>query len=114
MGWTRRNAGVTVLLAMDEHRKQAGSRAAQLRDAKGWTQDDLARETGLTAKTISRFENGRNEGRRDTVRRIADALGVDEHELIGTPPDPLGLGGPSQLDRIEAMLAELLDKQTPT
>ena len=108
MGWTRQNVGVTVLLVMDEHRKQAGQRLSQLRDAKGWSQEDLSRETGLSVKTISRFENGRHDGRRDTVRRIVAALEIDEVDLIGPPPDPLGLNQPSQLDRIEEMLVELL------
>ncbi len=90
---------------MDEHRKQAGQRLVQIRDAKGWSQEDLAREAGLSTKTISRFENGRHDGRRDTVRRIVEALGVEEIDLVGPPPDPLGLSQPSQLDRIELALA---------
>lgn len=110
MGWTRRNVGVTVLLAMEEHRKQAGQRLAQLRDAKGWSQEDLSRETGLSVKTISRFENGRHDGRRDTIRRIVEAVGVSEADLVGQPPDPLGLGEPSQLDRIEGVLTDLLER----
>ncbi len=105
MGWTRHHVGVTVLLAMDEHRKQAGQRLVQIRDAKGWSQEDLAREAGLSTKTISRFENGRHDGRRDTVRRIVEALDVEEIDLVGPPPDPLGLSQPSQLDRIELALA---------
>lgn len=116
MGWTRRSAGVTVLLAMDEHRKQAGLRLVQLREAKGWGQEDLAREADVSTKTVSRFENGRHEGRRDTINKIAAALGVEVTDLIGPAPDPLGLSGPSQLDRIElvlgehsAMLAEISD-----
>lgn len=117
MGWTRQNVGVTVLMVMDEHRKQAGQRLAQLRDAKGWSQEDLARKTELSVKTISRFENGRHDGRRDTVRRLVDALEIDEVDLIGPPPDPLGLNQPTQLDRIEAKLDELLARlpatQTP-
>jgi transcriptional regulator with XRE-family HTH domain len=106
MGWTRRNVGVTVLLAMDEHRKQAGQRLAQIRDAQGLSQEDLARKAELSVKTISRFENGRHDGRRDTVRRIVEALGIEEADLIGPPPDPLGLSEPSQLDRIELAVAE--------
>lgn len=109
MGWTRRNVGVTVLLAMDEHRKQAGQRLAQIRDSQGLSQEDLARETGLSVKTISRFENGKHDGRRDTVRRLVAALKVEEADLLGPPPDPLGLGQPSQLDRIERALGEISD-----
>jgi transcriptional regulator with XRE-family HTH domain len=87
VGWTKRSAAVTVLLAMEEHRKRAGLRLVQLR-----------------------FENGRHDGRRSTLRQLAEALGVDEADIVGDPPAPLGLGdngSGDQLDRIERLLVEL-------
>lgn len=117
MGWTRRSAAVSVLLVMEEHRKQAGLRLAQLREARGWTQRELSDQSGVSEKTISRFENGRYEGRRGTVRSLATALGVDPDDITGPPPAPLGLNGqPSQLDRIEELLVSLhakLDRLLP-
>ena len=109
MGWTRTSAAVSVLLAMEEHRKQAGLRLVQLREAKGLGQEDLAHLAGISAKTISRFENGRHDGRRSTVRALAKALKVNEHDIIGPPPEPLGMGE-TQLDRIEAKLDVLLSR----
>jgi transcriptional regulator with XRE-family HTH domain len=108
MGWTRRNAGVTVLLVMDEHRKAAGQRLARIRDSQGLSQEELAQRAKLSVKTISRFENGRHDGRNTTVQRIAEALGVETADIIGPPPAPLGLGDDTQLDRIEAQLADVL------
>jgi transcriptional regulator with XRE-family HTH domain len=108
MGWTRKSAAVSVLLAMENHRKEAGQRLVRLREAQGWNQEDLAHHSGLSVKTISRFENGRHDGRRSTIRNLTEALGVTERELLGPPPDPLGLGAESQLDRIEAKLDQLL------
>ncbi len=116
MGWTRRSAAVSVLLVMEEHRKHAGERAAKIREDRGHTQEALAHMSGVTVKTISRFENGRNEGRLDTVNRIAKALGVSREEIIGAPPAPLGLGETTQMDRIEEKLDRLLaalDAQAP-
>ncbi len=104
MGWTRRSVAVNLILAMDEERRRIGARAAQLREGRNLTQEDLAHKAGLSTKTISRFENGRHEGRADTTRRIAEALGVDQTELVQTAPAPLALGEPSQLDRIEDRL----------
>jgi transcriptional regulator with XRE-family HTH domain len=114
MGWTRKSAGVSVLLAMEEHRKQAGIRVLQLREARRWTHEDLAHAAGVSVKTVSRFEKGRVEGRRGTVRKIAEALGVDEADIVGLPPAPLGLGVPavSQLDRIEKMLESVTPAAT--
>lgn len=109
MGWTKRSAAVSLLLSMEEHRKQAGLRLVQLRESRGWSQEDLAQHAKLSVKTVSRFENGRHDGRRDTIRKLLKALEVDETTLLGEPPVPLGLG-PTQLDRIELKLDELLSR----
>lgn len=122
MGWTSRTAAVSVLLAMDEHRKQAGARVARLREAQGWSQEDLAQKAQLSTKTISRFENGKHEGRRDTIKRIAAALKVTEIDILGEPPDVLGLDRPrvtstedldefrADVDHINACLDDLADR----
>lgn len=112
MGWTRRNAAVSVILAMEEHRKQAGQRLAALRESQGLGQEELAHLAGISVKTISRFENGRHDGRRSTIRALAKALNVNEHDIVGPPPDPLGMGE-SQLDRIEDLLREVLQLLEP-
>jgi transcriptional regulator with XRE-family HTH domain len=56
-----------------------------------WTQDDLARESGLQPGTISRIESGVNQGQLHTISRIASALGCDPDILIDwgieLPPD---------------------------
>jgi transcriptional regulator with XRE-family HTH domain len=100
LGWTRRSAAVSVLLAMDEHRAQAGQRLRVLREQRGWSQEDLARESKLSTKTVSRFENGRHDGRRQTIRQLAEALGIDEFEILGDPPNPLGGGIRDQVDGV--------------
>jgi transcriptional regulator with XRE-family HTH domain len=107
VGWTRRSAAVTVLLAMEEHRKRAGLRLVQLREARGWNQEDLAHASGLSVKTISRFENGRHDGRRSTVRYLAEGLGVEESEIVGEPPTPLGLGANNTSDDLAEVLTLL-------
>lgn len=112
VGWTRRSVAVSVLLAMEDQRKQAGLRLVRLREQRGWNQEELAHEAKLSVKTVSRFENGRHDGRRNTIKRLAEALGVNEQDITGPPPAPLGLDAeaPSddQLDRIEAKLDALL------
>lgn len=113
MGWTQRSAAVSVLLAMEEHRKHAGQRVVALREARGWNQEDLAHHADLSTKTVSRFENGRHEGRRATVRAIAKALKVSEAEIVGDPPDPLGLKvrqDDPQLEQIRGLLSDQNDK----
>lgn len=111
MGWTRRSAAVTVLLAMEEQRKRMGQRVALLREQQHLTQEDLAHKADVSVKTVSRFENGKHEGRADTARKIAAALGVDPSDLM-PPVAPLGLGEPSQIDRLEEKVDILLESVT--
>jgi transcriptional regulator with XRE-family HTH domain len=69
-----------------------GQRVKQLREAKGWSQDELARRVGLTSKTISNYETGTRgvkEPPLSTVRALADALGVPLDELLTEPANEL-------------------------
>jgi len=61
-----------------------GERVQQRRQHLRWTQEDLARESGVPQATISRIEKGqrRNPGA-DVIRRLARALGVTADWLIG-------------------------------
>lgn len=109
LGWTRRSAAISVLLVLEEQRKRAGERVIKLREAKNWSQEDLASKAGLSTKTISRFENGRHEGRNDTIRKLARALRVNEVDITGPPPPPLGLETQTQeAPRVENELAGIL------
>jgi transcriptional regulator with XRE-family HTH domain len=98
---------------MEDYRREVGNRIRRLREAREMSQEDLAHEAGLSTKTISRWENGRHEGGRDNVRKVAKALGVEPGDILGEPPAPfaLGLNGDGrgdQLDRIEQKLDNIL------
>lgn len=54
----------------------------ELRTRKGLSQEELAKNCGLSLRTIQRIENGETEPRGDTLQRIAIALGVAPDELI--------------------------------
>ena len=58
-------------------------RVAELRKAKDWTQDELARRADVSRVTVNRIER---EGNRridyDVLEKIADALGVNAAVLI--------------------------------
>ena len=47
-----------------------------LRDLKGWTQEELARRSGINAKNISLLENGRVEIGKRRAEQLAKAFGV--------------------------------------
>jgi transcriptional regulator with XRE-family HTH domain len=45
------------------------------------SQDDLARQSGIAAVTISRLENGAHNPRFVTIRKLAKALGVEPNTI---------------------------------
>ena len=47
-----------------------------LRELKGWTQEQLAEQSGLNAKNISLLENGRIEIGKKRTEQLAKAFGV--------------------------------------
>jgi transcriptional regulator with XRE-family HTH domain len=53
----------------------------ELRLRKSLSQRDLAREAGVTQKTVVDIEHGRVEPQPKTMRKIAAALGVDPLEI---------------------------------
>ncbi len=53
-----------------------GSRLRRARQHRGWTQDQLAAESGVGIATIRRAEGGQFEPRQETARRLATALRV--------------------------------------
>ncbi len=58
-------------------------RIRELREAKGWSQDELARRAHVRQATISNFERGKTRSvDLDVLDRIATALRVDPAFLI--------------------------------
>src|SRR4029453_1085284 len=53
-----------------------GMRLRQFRQARGWSQDELARRLRVTAATISRYETGDLQIDPDQLPVIAELLGV--------------------------------------
>jgi transcriptional regulator with XRE-family HTH domain len=57
-------------------------RLKELREARGWTQSDLARESGVPQPTISRIEKGTSAIDLGVLERLANALDIDAALLI--------------------------------
>jgi transcriptional regulator with XRE-family HTH domain len=54
----------------------------RLRDAKGWSQENLAAEAGCSKPTITRLEKGTHPSRPSTITQVAKALGVEPTHLL--------------------------------
>jgi transcriptional regulator with XRE-family HTH domain len=58
------------------------ARLAEVRQAHGFTQEQLAEATGVHRVTIARIETGEVSPKVETLKRLADALGVLVDDLI--------------------------------
>jgi transcriptional regulator with XRE-family HTH domain len=92
-----------------------GERLKEERLLRGWSQRDLARESGTTAETISSIETGQHEPRPSTLRKLAEGLGIEVRDFYAEPALPKAEAsrgaGPTQVSREEFAVAlrELLD-----
>jgi len=63
--------------------KRVGRRVRKLRHSRRLTLQQLADASGLTRGNASRLETGKHEPRIETLRRVAEALGVTVADLVG-------------------------------
>lgn len=59
-----------------------GGKLRRLRLQKLWTLRDLDERSGVHKIQISAYENSRSGAHPDTIRKLADALGVEPQELL--------------------------------
>jgi transcriptional regulator with XRE-family HTH domain len=62
-------------------------RLPELRRAKGWSQDALARRLKVSKGTVARWEQGSTLPRTQLLRRLARVLGVSVEELFEAPKE---------------------------
>lgn len=78
---------------METERTPIGRRIAALRHARGLTQMALAERVGVKGGSVAGWEVGKAAPSRETLPRVADALGVSVDALLGRQP----LDGPPSL-----------------
>jgi transcriptional regulator with XRE-family HTH domain len=59
-----------------------GQTLRRLRKQRVWLIADLARESGVHRNIISKLENNKGGAYPETIRKLAEALGVHPHELV--------------------------------
>lgn len=64
-------------------RHEFGQRLKAARKAAGMTQQEIARQLGLTQKTISGYENGRLDPSLQKLMQLCKVLNVSPNELLG-------------------------------
>jgi transcriptional regulator with XRE-family HTH domain len=53
----------------------------QLREARGWTREQLAYTLGLSVATVYKWEAGTSEPRSSTLRALAELFGVSMDDI---------------------------------
>jgi transcriptional regulator with XRE-family HTH domain len=67
---------------MNRFTKVDGTNLRTLRKERALSQRDLARVSGVGPVTISELERGVREAQPRTIRKLAEALGVEPKELM--------------------------------
>jgi transcriptional regulator with XRE-family HTH domain len=89
------------------------SRLRELRQSRGMTQAELARQARITVSYVWRLETGRTAPGIDLVDRLAKALGTTVADLVPTtaPPDTLPILR-EQADKLFKTLMQSANRET--
>jgi transcriptional regulator with XRE-family HTH domain len=67
---------------MADLRETVATNVRRLRNARGWTQEDLADRVGLSARYVGQIERSQASMTITVLGRLADALKVDAAQLV--------------------------------
>jgi transcriptional regulator with XRE-family HTH domain len=73
-----------------QSRKRFRERLRQWRRKRGFTQEELAKRAEVPTISVSHFETGHRFPNAESLRRLADALGVSADYLLGRVKNPVG------------------------
>jgi transcriptional regulator with XRE-family HTH domain len=62
--------------------ERVGKKLRELRNERFLSRSELAEKAGVSPATIATLEERNHPAQRRTIRKLADALGVDPHELV--------------------------------
>jgi transcriptional regulator with XRE-family HTH domain len=83
---SKRNLAVNT----EQSRKKFRERLRKWRIKRGLTQEELARKADVPTISVSHFETGHRFPNAESLRRLADALGVSTDYLLGRVKKPTG------------------------
>ncbi|HEY2495063.1 MAG TPA: helix-turn-helix transcriptional regulator [Paenibacillus sp.] len=90
-----------------------GNRIADLREQKGWTQEELATTIGISRAALSHYEKNRRKPDFETLTQLADLFQVSIDYLIGRTSQfqhPMDGDVQQFTEQLELSDSELLEK----
>lgn len=88
-----------------------GKRLAQVRKAKGYTQEQLANQTGLSIKMLSAAENGHKAMRPENIIKICECLSIStDYLLCGESPAFSSAAERYKLEQLSSKQKEALSR----
>jgi len=87
-------SGIVFIVPDGNAASAIGERLRDAREARFFSQAELAQNASVGQATIARIETGRQLPHPSTVRRLAQALGIEPRELV---PDPAILRRPANI-----------------
>src|SRR3990172_1125381 len=84
-----------------------GQRMAALRQARGLSQTELATRLNMNRAMITYYERKATNPTSEIIQKVADALGVGVHELLGGGSAPRGREKPGPASQIEQQIEQV-------
>jgi transcriptional regulator with XRE-family HTH domain len=72
----------TVRENFDQARKALGANVRKWRTRRGWTQDQLAEQSGISAKFVGEVERGEDNPSLETLWALVSALKIEWRDLL--------------------------------
>jgi len=76
-----------------------GERIKQMRQIRGYSQQELASKIGIAMNSLYHYEKNRKTPSAEVVAKLAEALGVSADYLLGLTDDPTPKEGPFNLSQ---------------
>lgn len=90
---------------LPSNRETQGQRIRRIRDAKGLRQGFISEKADITQAHLSRIENDESGVTKNTLRKVAEAIGVPFDELY-VPKDGKAVEGPRVMEIDEILESE--------
>ena len=91
-------------MASDFNQADFGLTIAKKRDNLGWSQEELAFQSGISRNAIQNMESGNSIPKADKINPLCDALGITPNELFGYKPEGISDLSPKLADAVSSVI----------